>query len=156
MRFLLLIFFFSLGLTNSAQAQQFAVSKSKFQQCVNKIKPSDKLFRAIGDECAFPAVESECRYGGKNSRSIYGDCPPELVSQMSRWIKQESAQIRKLGGKQASEAKKLLNNIGDAKNVCRTTSDTGRVMDGLNFSFCRSIVLTQTYGMLYFIKTRMK
>lgn len=156
MRFLLVLILFSFGVSGAAQAKMFSINKTKFRQCVSKVEPVKQLFSDIGKVCARERVDRECRYGGKNSNSIYPDCPVELAHQMQRWIKQETAEIRKLGGTRAKESKKLMNVIGDAGHICANASDSGRSLDSLNRAYCQAIVLTQTYGMLYFIKTRMK
>jgi len=154
MRLLIVFLLVSLGFVSSANAQQFAISKKKYQQCVLALKPGDKLFRTISEECALPAVEKECRYGGKNSRTIYGDCPEFLVQQMGRWIKKETAQLRKAGGKRAEESEKLMSFIGNANRICLGIGKDNNSADSLNVSFCRAVVLTQTYGMLHYIRVK--
>lgn len=156
MRFLLLILCLVAGSFGAAQAQSFAISKSKYQKCIAKIEPGKEIMKRIWENCAYPIIERECRYGGKNSKTFIGDCPPRLVRQMGGWIKKERAEIRKIGGKQEKEAKRLMDAIGNARNICSETADTGRSMDTVNRDFCRSIVLAQAYGMLYIIKTRIR
>ena len=154
MKLLFLIFALSFGLGSIAHAQQFSVPKKKYQQCVLALKPGKELFRTISKNCAAPAVEKECRYGGKNSRTIYGECPEFLVQQMGRWIKQENAQLRKAGGKRAKEADKLMSAIGDARRICQGIGEDNFTADSLNVSYCRAVVLTQTYGMLHYIRVK--
>ncbi len=134
----------------------FSIPKSKVQSCVLDLKPGKEIFGNISKECAYPLVERECRYGGKNSRTIYPDCSGDLARQMGRNIKNESAAIRKLGGKRAKEATKLMDYVGDANALCRAIGEDNNSGDAVNVSFCRAIILTQTYGMLHYIRMKMK
>lgn len=132
----------------TAQAEYF-LNKNALQSCSLKQAGSKKMSQKIMDNCAQPQVAKECKAHGLGKGAVWEDCPFTLISQVGRWVRNEHAALRKVGGKKAKAANALMTNVGDAKKICRGFLEgTGRVTS-FQMDFCRAVILSQTYGMLH-------
>ena len=136
-----------------ANAQHFALNKKTVNACIAQLKGGKDLFKRIGNTCAIPLFERECRAGGKNAKTYWVTCPPAISQQMERWIKVANKAVQKRGGKYNKERERLMQYVGDGTLVCKSATSEGGTSSATGTDYCRAILLTQTYGMLRFLET---